>query len=61
MDEYMNVYTENERGGSQLPRSTGVNLEEGLNLNFAVWFMAEEYPELEKRGLGVCDTLQETV
>lgn len=32
-----------------------------LNPNFAVWPMAKDYPELEKRGLGECDTWQEIV
>lgn len=39
----------------------GSTLTKALNPNFAVWFMAKDYPKLEKRELGVCDTLQETV
>lgn len=55
------MYTRRMKEAANLQGPLVSTLMKVLNPNIAVWSMARGYPELEKRGLGVCDTLQETI
>lgn len=57
----MNMYMKNGKEAANLKGPLVSALRKLLKLNLAVWPMAKNYPELEKRGLGICDTLQETI